>query len=267
MINVRTKRVDSNDDSRGTKRGSFEPGRRAWHKILGMGKITISLAAFVMGIFATLYGLIMHHYLMSVTGNYMIHSLLMGSLFGLINSFVFFGFFSFYKKEKSINKRLESKIRMDSLTGLFNRYAFDKDIKQIDSGDFYSMLFIDVDNFKEYNDQYGHQLGDDVLKFCGTVIKASIRYSDSAYRYGGDEMVVLLHGCGKKEAEKIAGKIMYRCNSENEFNTPVSLSIGIASMSEDVNSIDNLIKACDSALYMAKEHGKNKIYVFSKKDT
>jgi len=224
-----------------------------------MKKIIIFFVALLM-LVSTLYGLIMHILLMSLSGNLLLHSLIMGSLFGVIISFIAVKFYNIFNKEKSKRKQLESAIRVDSLTQLYNRKSFDKDMSQISSDSLNSMLFIDIDNFRDYNNIYGHQMGDDVLRFCSNIIKESIRHTDSAYRYGGDEIVVLLTGCEKREAEVIAKRILERSNNDKDLSCHISLSIGVASMPEDVQNIDQLIKASDHAMLAAKQNGKNQIH-------
>lgn len=225
-------------------------------------KKTIVLLVVSMMVISTLYGLLMHILLMSFDGNLLLHSLIMGSLFGLLLSLIVIKFYGIYNKEKSRSKQLESTIRMDALTHLYNRKAFDKDTSQISSDSINSMLFIDIDNFRDYNNRHGHQMGDDVLRTCSSIIKESIRHTDSAYRYGGDEIAVLLKGCEKREAEAIAKRILERSNNDKDFALSISLSIGIASMPEDVQTIDQLINASDNAMLSAKQNGKNRIWFY-----
>jgi diguanylate cyclase len=149
------------------------------------------------------------------------------------------------------------------LTELYNRYAFENDIKSFNCDIVYSMIYLDIDDFRNFNNTYGHPAGDEVLKSCANIIKNCIRYSDIAYRYGGEELVVILCGCTKKDTVRIGQSIVE--NIHNHDNTPYSkmtISAGVASMPDDAQSFDQLIKASDSALLKAKNQGKDQLVVF-----
>ena len=125
------------------------------------------------------------------------------------------------------------------------------------------MIYLDIDDFRNFNNTYGHHAGDEVLKSCANIIKNCIRSSDIAYRYGGEELVVILGGCTKKDAARIGQSIVE--NIRNYDNTPYSkmtISAGVASMPDDAQSFDQLIKASDSALLKAKNQGKDQLVVF-----
>lgn len=131
------------------------------------------------------------------------------------------------------------------------------------------MIFFDADNFRDYNNVYGHQVGDKILIDCANIIKSNIRDTDFAYRYGGEEIVVILTSCSKKEAGKIAQNIVENiCNNDNILYPPMTISAGVASMPEDVQSFDQLIRVSDLALLQAKKNGKNQVTVYDdlKKD-
>ena len=203
--------------------------------------------------------------IMSLTGTLLVPCIIMGGILGLIYSCITLFVLRLYSVEKFRNQKLDSEIRKDKLTGLYNRHAFDNDLRRLNPEEVYSMIFIDADNFKNYNDIYGHQAGDKILVVCADIIKSSIRVVDFAYRYGGEEFVALLSGCSKKEAEKIAQNIVKNI-SENDISPYPSMTIsaGVASMPEDVHSFDQLIRASDLALLQAKKNGKNQVVVYAK---
>ncbi len=151
----------------------------------------------------------------------------------------------------------------------------------------FSLLFIDVDDFKIINDKYGHQVGDEALKNISSIIKKNIRESDIFARYGGDEFSIILSHCDLKNAKKIAYKIKENINNncvlrnnlkiksdkkDSRINLSIGISIGIATFKpekyKDKKKIDFkfqkdlLLKRADSALYKAKENGKNSIMVY-----
>ena len=187
----------------------------------------------------------------------------MGMLFGLVNSFLTLFFIKKFSVVKAKNEKLGSEIRVDKLTQLYNRYAFENDDRSFNPDSVYSMIFLDIDNFRDFNNNYGHQAGDKVLKTCANIIKSCIRNSDLAYRYGGEELVVLLSGCAKKEAEKIGQSIVESVrNYDNAPYSKMTISAGVASMPDDAQTFEQLIKASDSALLKAKSQGKNQLVAF-----
>jgi diguanylate cyclase (GGDEF)-like protein len=132
-----------------------------------------------------------------------------------------------------------------------------------------SVLMMDLDHFKDVNDNGGHGAGDQVLKETAGVIKNSLRSSDVLARFGGEEFVALLPETHPTEAVKVAEKIRYAVSELGvmfkEINYAVSLSIGVASFpSHEVESLDALISLADKALYRAKEEGRNRVEMYSK---
>lgn len=158
----------------------------------------------------------------------------------------------------------------DSLTGLNNhRYFYERISQELSrarrSGRNLSLLMIDVDNFKKYNDANGHLVGDDALRRIAGIIKDSIRASDVAARYGGEEFVVLVPEASKEQALSIAERIrqtVERTSFTGEENLPgkkLTVSIGVATFPEDADSRDELIRQADDAMYAAKQRGKNAV--------
>ena len=123
---------------------------------------------------------------------------------------------------------------------------------------------IDLDGYKQINDAYGHQVGDQLLIAAGKVITANLRKMDVAARYGGDEFVLLLPHASAEEAAGVAARIRdeYRQASAIVLrrNEPATMSVGIGSArNDDPASTDQLIASADSALYRSKEMGRNRI--------
>ena len=123
---------------------------------------------------------------------------------------------------------------------------------------------IDLDNYKQFNDTLGHQMGDELLCAVSQQIRSSLRSSDLAARYGGDEFVLLLPQTDVEKAEVVAkrlGKLVAEMMRDDErMKIPVTLSIGVASLfSNEAETSDELLMMADRALYHAKEHGRNRI--------
>lgn len=163
----------------------------------------------------------------------------------------------------------------DALTSLHNRRYLEKFIEdefQVGQGPLPSVstVLLDIDNFKQYNDQYGHVAGDYLLKDLASVLKRSIRKTDRLVRYGGEEFLILLPGTSKADAAGVAEKIRTAIEA-NQFHLPddrlarqVTVSVGVATMPEDASHVEQLIKAADDLLYRAKREGKNRVCVNSR---
>ncbi len=172
--------------------------------------------------------------------------------------------------EKSL-KRVEEVAATDPLTGLYNRRHFGKVVEQLfNEAQRYdtdlSCVMIDLDGYKQLNDSYGHQIGDQLLVVAGKVISANMRKMDVAARYGGDEFVLLLPRAGSQEAGGVVTRIRdeYRQGSAIVLrrNEGVTMSIGIGSMKSDLPAgSEQLIAVADGALYQAKGEGRNRIVV------
>jgi two-component system cell cycle response regulator len=163
--------------------------------------------------------------------------------------------------------KLEEEVRRlsitDDLTGLYNHRHFFKTLeseltrlkRQKTS---LSLLMLDVDNFKRYNDTNGHVEGDRVLKKIGEIIKHSIRHNvDSGYRYGGDEFASLLIGASLEQALTIAERI--RLTIEEAGFKDITVSIGLAEF-QDGFDLERFVKSADDAMYVAKHSGGNRVY-------
>jgi len=153
----------------------------------------------------------------------------------------------------------------DELTGLFNHRYFhqrlDEEIARCSRfGEVFSLILLDLDLFKNYNDIYGHLAGDDILRQVSQCIKKSTRRIDISFRYGGDEFAILLPqaslGDTRKVAERVTGAIATQTDSKG---IPLSCSVGIGSWPSDGVMREELIQVADAALYYAKQTGRNRI--------
>jgi len=147
----------------------------------------------------------------------------------------------------------------DGLTGLFNRRYFNElitiEVNRLRrSPALLSLLMLDIDNFKNYNDTKGHPAGDDLLKQVAKILKSSVRSIDMVCRYGGEEFIIILPQTDKTAAKIIAERVRVQI----ELYLPTTVSIGISTYPEDASEIEPLIKKADNALYQAKQSGKNK---------
>ena len=144
-------------------------------------------------------------------------------------------------------------------------YLYDKFKDELERSQRYnrniSLMLIDIDFFKKVNDTYGHQTGDEVLKSIAGMISNSVRNSDYVARYGGEEFIVILPETAAEEAIELAERIRMIIE-EKEFKVSESdtihltISIGIGSGLQGITA-EHLIKAADTAVYDAKEHGRN----------
>jgi len=169
------------------------------------------------------------------------------------------------------NSKLEELARKDELTQIWNRRAFNEQIAQLHNYSLryerpYSIIIIDLDHFKKYNDFYGHQKGDIVLKKVAEAIEKTCRLTDFVARYGGEEIMVLLPETGEDEAIKIAERIINSVrelaieHEQNQNIDIVTVSVGLATYRPKAESEEDweaLLKKADDALYQAKESGRN----------
>ena len=220
-------------------------------------KFKLSLLVYMLYI-GIVYGLLYHYLIMPVPSNGLIHCIISGIAFALLTYIVTIRILERdYTLKESINT-LEKNIVIDVLTGLYNRRAFDNEIMKIQKDKNYSLIFMDIDNFRSFNNEYGHKIGDRVLQQVSQTIKSSIRSNDRAYRYGGEELVILLDNCPKDVAFKIAEKIRININKIDTSPLPsITVSLGVATYPEDGDNILNVVEASDNALLTAKKSGKN----------
>lgn len=163
---------------------------------------------------------------------------------------------------------LKHQSRTDPLTLLGNRRLFD-DRLPIEFAQAratnrpLSLLVIDIDNFKTFNDRHGHTLGDEAIKMVGGALRRYARKPVLACRYGGDEFCVILPGTGGEAAASIAERLRANVQSTASERHGITVSVGFASLADEFTSADKLFDAADAALYSAKEAGRNRVSPFT----
>ncbi|HEX3606683.1 MAG TPA: GGDEF domain-containing protein, partial [Candidatus Dormibacteraeota bacterium] len=168
------------------------------------------------------------------------------------------------REREKLRALAEERSVTDALTGLGNRRALDvrlgeEVVRAERIGYPLSVLLADVDHFKTYNDTYGHRVGDEILRVIGRVLMTQgLRQgSDHAYRYGGEEFLVLLPGAGGHEALEVAERLREAIRTETAGirgpKVPVTVSVGVAVFPTDAANADEVVQRADIALYRAKE--------------
>ena len=165
-------------------------------------------------------------------------------------------------------KQAEEHSNTDALTGLANRRSLDAflrtaQITAMEAGTPLSILMIDIDHFKRFNDSYGHQVGDQVLRLVAKVLAESVRECDLAARYGGEELMAILPGATLEVCEEVAERIRHRVGearltrrTTGEEISSVTISVGVAQFRMG-ETADGMIERGDKALYQAKRQGRN----------
>ncbi len=169
---------------------------------------------------------------------------------------------------QAINSQLRVMTVTDPLTGMYNRRYIvdhlDRELKQSKrTNQPLSIIMADLDNFKNYNDRFGHIAGDEALKELGGLLAYSIRETDVVARYGGEEFLIFLNHTDKagaiKAAEKLRLAVGERIFDLRGEKTRITISLGVSSSPEDGTSFDELVEAADKALYDAKDKGRNRV--------
>lgn len=166
-------------------------------------------------------------------------------------------------------QKFEKHATTDALTGLSNRHAmeetFPREVRRcVQNREPVSLIMIDVDRFKEFNDRFGHVAGDRALSAVGHVLRNHFRPRDHLVRFGGDEFAVLLPGIAADEAVAIAERVRDAVagttggGKDSLIQVPVEISMGVAERRED-DTFEGLLRAADEALYRAKDAGRNKV--------
>jgi diguanylate cyclase (GGDEF)-like protein len=169
------------------------------------------------------------------------------------------------------NEELERLSSSDSLTGLSNRRILTQRLSeellraQRQSHSF-TVLMLDVDHFKKYNDAYGHPAGDEVLKKVANILRSCTRAGDCTARYGGEEFAVLLSGKGGDTAQQLAERIRERVAAEEFVGGKISISGGIAEFPHHGHTAEAVISSADEALYEAKRQGRNRVVCARRKE-
>ena len=182
---------------------------------------------------------------------------------------------NFLEKSQELDKIRDSlkveaqRSNTDALTGLANRRSLEEffrsaQIAAIETGEPLSILMIDIDHFKKFNDSFGHQVGDQVLRLVGKVLQDNVREGDLAARYGGEELIAAFPAANLGACTEVAERIRRRISevrltrrTTGEEISSVTVSIGVAQF-RLAESAEAMIERCDRALYQAKRYGRNR---------
>ena len=178
-------------------------------------------------------------------------------------------------KLREANQKLHQISIEDSLTRLYNRRYFDDRVghelaRTRRFGRELALAMIDIDFFKHYNDHTGHLAGDRALAAIGAIIRDSIRETDMSFRYGGEELAIILPETTAESATAVAERIrsaVEKYDFPGESSQPnglLTVSIGVSVLGRDCNSLEEFVSAADQALYKAKSIGRNRVVAYSK---
>lgn len=166
---------------------------------------------------------------------------------------------------RAANDALALQVRTDSLTGVRNRMALDEELKRAMLNlhryetEIFSVLMLDVDNFKRYNDTFGHLAGDEVLKTVAQLLQTTCRATDIVGRYGGEEFAIILPHTKEGGARLIAERLRASVERHPWIDAPVTMSVGIATASALSIDAEEVLREADTALYHAKQNGRNRV--------
>ncbi len=173
------------------------------------------------------------------------------------------------KSLESEIEELQKQSNIDPLTKLYNRKALEIDAKELlkhsdERSLQISVLMIDADDFKKINDTFGHLAGDKVLVLLAKLFKLSIREYDRAYRYGGEEFLIIFNRASKEDAKKVAERVMNAVRNNKLIykgkTIRITLSMGLTSHQKG-DTLESLIERADAAVYQAKHEGKDRLVV------
>jgi diguanylate cyclase (GGDEF)-like protein/PAS domain S-box-containing protein len=178
-------------------------------------------------------------------------------------------------ERKKLEDKLSAMALTDGLTGIANRRAFDRALQRewkrtLREGSQISLLLLDIDHFKRFNDLYGHQVGDDCLRAVAAAVSGAVRTTDIVARYGGEEIAIILPSTFTDGAMEVAEKVRSAIESlrlglegNSETASSVTVSIGVATalarQGGTIKMPESLLLAADNAMYKAKHKGRNRV--------
>jgi len=178
-------------------------------------------------------------------------------------------------KLRGLARKMSYQASHDPLTGLLNRRAFENRLEQVianarDEDNRHALCYLDLDNFKVVNDTCGHTAGDELLRQLTIKFRMELREADTLARLGGDEFGILLEGCSIEHAGELAESIRkiaenFRFVWDNTFFR-IGASIGLVPLTNTSGSLTDIMTAADSACYVAKEQGRNRIHIYQHDD-
>jgi diguanylate cyclase (GGDEF)-like protein len=194
----------------------------------------------------------------------------LGAIVCLINHFIIFKFYK-ERTETSLSDtfdRLHDELNFDELTNVYNRKAgtirFREELERTTrTNEKLSIAMIDADNFKSINDTYGHLAGDEVLRVIASTIKSKLRTNDVLFRYGGEEFIIIMPNTDEHDAsiplERLREELYGQVIEFEDHKIQTSVSIGVTEVIDHREDETKVIGRADSALYKAKNAGKNRI--------
>lgn len=209
----------------------------------------------------------------------------LGKVCGILKIFFFAGIDEVTKKSRleaaatlvkqaiEFNSQIENITSVDALTQVYNRHFYDTQVsveieRAMRSGNEVSMLVIDLDDFKKINDEMGHKKGDEALKAVAEIIRKNLRKVDLPFRYGGEEFVILLPGTSEFESVHTAERLRRVIGEYTGFKDlhshirRITVCIGVSVFPDTANSADELFNQADTAMYRAKQLGKDRVVLF-----
>ena len=176
---------------------------------------------------------------------------------------------------RNLSKKMEFQATHDSLTGLINRHEFEQQLKLAvnsarDDNKHHAICYLDLDQFKIVNDTCGHIAGDQLLKEIAALMPQNMRASDCLARLGGDEFGVLMFDCPIRQAEKVAENLRATIRdftfSWDKKTFDIGVSIGLVPIRKDSGSVQDVLRRSDSACYIAKDLGRNRVHIYTPDD-
>jgi diguanylate cyclase (GGDEF)-like protein len=172
----------------------------------------------------------------------------------------------FQRRLEEMNARLTRDSETDGLTGLRNRRAFDRTLDaEVSRARRHcmplSLVMLDLDHFKAYNDAFGHLAGDDALRRVARLLEAVGRSEDIVARYGGEEFALILPNTDGIGANEVAERVRRAVEIDDRMKRPLTMSAGVATLVTEMEQSENLVAAADAALYASKSAGRNRVTV------
>jgi len=174
-------------------------------------------------------------------------------------------------RRQDVERRLENLAMTDPLTGLANRRSLETALESAVSrakrhNSDVSVIFLDVDHFKQFNDRFGHKVGDEVLRAVARVVLSSVRTEDVAGRYGGEEFLVVLPETDEVGSVGLAERIRSAVRAWDLPLPPVTISLGVATLGAQSSSVAALVAKADQALYVSKQTGRDRVTHFQQEE-
>jgi diguanylate cyclase (GGDEF)-like protein len=164
------------------------------------------------------------------------------------------------ERELALRRALADAANTDALTGLLNRRGIEPELERLLAAGRLSVVMVDLDHFKRYNDRHGHLVGDEALRRVAGVLTAAAGAEDRVARFGGEEFTVALTGADAPAAEAYAGRVMAALREEDVADElRLTVSVGVATLGADGATVDALLRQADAALYRAKASGRDRV--------